>query len=238
MEAGRQLCVLAHSGSWAAPGAGCKLVQFRAAMRYILSSASGHNVWAQIGGKQPKKRKSCHSLHPNSVLRTAPACLRIQHWESWPRLSFSRQTQHFFCTFFRPDARKALCCPSAGQGCAAAWLQALLSPFACLWQPVRMLPLPWWELQSHGTLLSAAMLGIQLRTHRFFHPSRAHTQNPWVIDFHRNQKLQELPRAHPVSSKDRTVCNLACLWYTKRSPRKPQSDGKGCCVMGTTLAIC
>lgn len=64
-EAGRQLCVLAHPGSWAAPGAGCKLVQSRAAMRYILSFANGHNVWSQIGGKQPKKRKACHFLHPN-----------------------------------------------------------------------------------------------------------------------------------------------------------------------------
>lgn len=66
------------------------------------------------------------------MLRTAPAHPRIQHQESWPRLSFSRQTQHFICTFFRLDARKALCCLSAGQGRAAARLQAL-SPFTlCL----------------------------------------------------------------------------------------------------------
>lgn len=66
-EAGRQLCVLAHPGSWAVPGAGCKLVHFRAAMRYIPSFARGHSVWSQIGGKQPKRRKTCHSLHPNKA---------------------------------------------------------------------------------------------------------------------------------------------------------------------------
>lgn len=173
-EAGRQLCVLAYPGSWAAPRAGCKLVQFRAAMRYILSFASGHNAWSQIGGEQPKKRKTCRSLHPNKV------CWELyQHAQEFstgnPDPDFPSQDKHINLSALFSDLMLGK--PSAASVQGRGVLQhgcrlSLLSPFACLWQPVshRMLPLPPWELHSHGILLSAAMLGIQLQPHRFSHP--------------------------------------------------------------------
>lgn len=239
-EAGRQICVLAHPGSWAAPGAGCKLVQFRAAMRYILSFASGHNVWSQTGGKQPKKRKACFSLHPNRV------CWELhqhtQGFSTWnPDPDFPSRDKHI--TLSAPFSDPMLGKPSAASVQDRGVLQhgcrfCLLSPFACLWQPVshRMLPFPSWELQSHGTLLSAAMLGIQLWPHSFStHPEPTLTTlGDW---FPQKIKAPRAYQSHPVSSKDCRVWNLAYLWYTKRSPKKLQSDGKGCCVVGTTLAI-
>lgn len=117
------------------------------------------------------------------MLRTAPTHSRIQHWESWPRLSFSR---HILSALFSdPMLGKPSAASVQGRGVLQHGCRlSLLPPFAYLWQPMnhRMLPLPWWELQSHGTLLSAAMLGIQLQPHGFFHPSRVHTYNlGWLV---------------------------------------------------------
>lgn len=196
--------------SWAAPGAGCKLVQFRAAMRYILSFANGHNVWCQIGSKQPKKRKTCHSLHPNKV------CWELhQHTQGFstgnPDLDFPFQDKHntLSALFSDPMLGKPSAASVQGRGVLQHGCRLfLLSLFACLWQPVRhrMLPLPWWELQSHGTLLSAAMLGIQLWPHRFFHPSRAHSQKTLGDWF---PQKTEAPRAYKGTSCEfKGLCSL------------------------------
>lgn len=45
---------------------------------------------------------------------------------------------------------------------------------------------------------------------------------PRVTGFHRKQKVRQVTRAHPTSSRDCTRRNLACLQYARRSRRKLQ----------------
>lgn len=88
------------------PGACWKLVRFRGATRYTPSFASGCNVWSQIGGKQPKRRKNLPSpLSHQSTPGTAPAHPRIQLREAWLRLFILKTNASLFTCFFRPDPR-------------------------------------------------------------------------------------------------------------------------------------
>ncbi|KAM9627952.1 uncharacterized protein ACIBXB_017581 [Morphnus guianensis] len=138
------------------PGAGWKLVRFRAATRCTPSFASGHKVRSRIGGKQPKRRKTCHPLHPTKVRPAPPQ--RAQGFRSGKPdsdFSSSRQTHCFLPAF------------------------------------------------------SDQILGIP-------------PPPPRVTVFHRKQKVRQVTRARPTSSRDCTCCNLACLRYTRRSRRKLQ----------------
>lgn len=131
--AGSQLCILAHPGSQAAPRAGCKLMQFRAALRRTPSFTGGHNVWSRIGGKQPKRRKTCRPLHPSKVCQALP-----QHTQGFssgkPNSDFHPQDKHItlpaLC-FFRPDPRKPPSVASV-QGRGALQHGCRLSPSLCL----------------------------------------------------------------------------------------------------------
>lgn len=238
---GSQLCVLAHPSSRVAPRAGCKLVQFRAAIRCTLSFASGHVRSPWVGGKQPKRRKTCHSLHPSKACWALPqhaqglSCGKPD-WDFHPQEKCT--TSPALC-FYRPDPWKnPSVTPVAGQGCAAVWLQAVSLPLLACGSPCAagLLPLPRWELQSHGTLHSAATLGIQLQPLA----SRAHTHSPGWLPFTENRRSDERLQGHVLPVPGITWSAICFAYGTPGGPSGNFSlltgNGKGCCVMGTALA--
>lgn len=184
--AGSQLRILTHPGSRAAPTASYKRLQFRAATGCPPGFASGHNAWFRIGGKRPKRRKTCRSLHPGKVCRALSQ--RAQGFSSGkPDSDFHPQDKHIalpaLC-FFRPDPRKqisAASVPGAGVCCSTAagclpWL-APASPLPHRGRAAVPALLPHWGF-------NCGHAGFSTRTH-----------SPGVTGLHREQEVRDVYKA-------------------------------------------
>lgn len=239
--AGSQLCVLAHPSSWVAPRAGCKLVQLRAAIRCTPSFASGH-VWSsRVGGKQPKRRKTCHSLHRSKACWALPQ--HAQEFSSGkPDSDFHPQDKHItspaLC-FYRPDPWKNPSVTSVqGRGALQRGCRLALSlclPVAahvlhgcCLFPPESCSPtalsslLPRWGFScSH------------------LHPGSHTRHSPGWLPSTGNRRSERL-QGHVPPVQGITWSAVCFAYGTPGGPPGNFSlltgNGKGCCMMGTALA--
>lgn len=198
-------------------------MQFRAARRHTLSFASGHSTWSPIVGNQPKW-KTCHFLPPSKLCPALPQCPGLSSRK--PGSDLHPEDKHITLLawhFFRPRPTQApsvaflqgrgtlqhgcrlslsLCLPLA----ACAPLGCCLFP-ADSCSPVTLSSLlPCWRSNCGHPDFSTCI-----------HSPRS---EPQLTGSQRKLKVQKAARTHPTSSRDYTVCNLACLWYTRRFPRK------------------